>query len=72
MSELGKLSPLERAMACRSRAEELVAEVGAASPATAEELRKLSRQWLLLAQHLESRDDEPLRWLPKRNRLAAE
>ena len=55
MSELvlGKLPLVERAMACRSRAEELVEELGRASPETAVELRKLSRQWLLLAQHLE-------------------
>jgi hypothetical protein len=57
MSELGKLPLIERAMACRSKAEELVAEVERASPATAEELRKLSRQWLLLAQQLEIRSD---------------
>ena len=53
MREFGKLPLIERAMACRSRAEELVEELQRASPETAEELRRLSRQWLLLAQHLE-------------------
>jgi hypothetical protein len=53
MSELEKLSPVEQAMACRSKAEELAADVLAASPEKADELRKLSRQWLLRAQQLE-------------------
>jgi hypothetical protein len=57
MSESGSSSPIERAMACRSKAEELAAEVLRASPEAAEELRKLSRQWLLLAQQLESRQE---------------
>ena len=54
MSELGKLSPVERAMACRSKAEELVEEMGRAPPGKVEELRKLSRQWLLRAQQLDA------------------
>jgi hypothetical protein len=53
MSELEKLSPIERAIACRSKAEELAAEIALASPEKADELRKLSRKWLLLAQELE-------------------
>jgi len=53
MSELGKLSFVERAMACRARAEELVEELERAPEPVADELRKLSRQWLLLAQQLE-------------------
>ena len=53
MSELEKLPPVEQAMACRSKAEELAAEIELATPAKADELRKLSRKWLLLAQELE-------------------
>jgi hypothetical protein len=59
MSELGTLSPLERAVVCRSKAEELAEAVLHASPEGAEELRKLSRQWLLLAQQLETRSESP-------------